>query len=92
MINTHSCGARWTGASRAHFAGCHQTFSSDSAWQMHRRGLACRAPEDSGLIASNNPHGGVIWKRPGTWAAERERDRLRSERMPTVQDVRRDKS
>lgn len=25
-------------------------------------------------------------------AAERERDRLRSERMPTVQDVRRDKS
>ena len=25
-------------------------------------------------------------------SAERERDRLRSERMPTVQDVRRDKS
>lgn len=70
MIHTHFCGARWTGASRAHCAGCHQTFSSYSAWQMHRRGLACRAPEDSGLIASNNPHGGVIWKCPGTWNPE----------------------
>ena len=67
MLNTHSCGARWGGAGRSHCAGCHETFSSDSAWTRHRRGLACRDPRDAGLVAADNPHGGVIWQRPGTW-------------------------
>ena len=67
MLNTHSCGARWGGAGRCHCAGCHETFSSDSAWTRHRRGLACRDPRDAGLVAVDNPHGGVMWQRPGTW-------------------------
>ena len=52
MLNTHSCGARWGGAGRCHCAGCHETFSSDSAWTRHRRGLACRDPRDAGLVAA----------------------------------------
>ena len=67
MLNTHTCGARWGGAGRCNCAGCHETFSSDSAWTRHRRGLACRDPRDAGLVAADNPHGGVVWQRPGTW-------------------------
>ena len=63
MLNTHSCGARWGGAGRCHCAGCHETFSSDSAWTRHRRGLACRDPRDAGLVAADAPqaadHGGT---------------------------------
>ena len=70
MINTHSCGARWTGAGRCHCAGCHATFNSMYAFDRYRRGLACRDPRDAGLVAADNPHGGAIWKTPGTWSPE----------------------
>lgn len=70
MLNTHSCGARWGGAGRSHCGGCHRTFSSDSAWQRHRRDLRCRAPEDSGLIARENRYGGVLWGWPGSWSPD----------------------
>ena len=70
MINTHSCGARWTGAGRCHCAGCHATFNSMYAFDRHRRGLACRDPHEAGLVAVDNPLGGAIWKTPGTWNPE----------------------
>lgn len=45
MVATCSCGARWTGTSIAHCAACHRTFSSDSAFDMHRVDLKCVDPE-----------------------------------------------
>ena len=43
-MNTHSCGARWTGHSAAHCASYHRTFTSDTAFDMHRVGLVCNDP------------------------------------------------
>ena len=64
-VITHSCGAKWTGKTRAHCAGCHETFSSDSAFDKHRKGLRCHTPESVGLVAREGAHG-TIWGHPGT--------------------------
>jgi hypothetical protein len=54
------CGARWTGLSRAHCAGCHRTFSAVTAFDLHRRGGACLDPADAGLVERNG-----MWGQPG---------------------------
>jgi hypothetical protein len=75
----HSCGAWWTGLSRAHCAApeCHRTFSSDSAAERHRRTVdgerVCVDPETVGLEARAKPWG-VCWSFParedgGWWGA-----------------------
>ena len=42
-----------------------------SALIPHGRGTVAGSlaadPRDAGLVAADNPHGGVIWQRPGTW-------------------------
>lgn len=66
-----SCGAWWTGLSRAHCAaaGCHRTFSCDSAADKHRAGKygvdrRCIDPGTVGLVAVTKPWG-VMWQNPG---------------------------
>lgn len=65
-MNTHSCGARWTGSRPAHCAGCHQTFSGTTAFDAHRRDGACITPEAKGLIPEDNAHGTTVWHFPGS--------------------------
>lgn len=72
-VITHSCGAKWSGSSRAHCGGCHTTFSGDSAFDRHRRGddgRQCLDPDAAGLVPRENRLGGVIWGHPGTWRPE----------------------
>lgn len=72
QINTHSCGSRWTGHQKAHCAGCHLTFSSDSAFDTHRRGMRCNDPstmkrkDGTSLLALKVTEFGPIWSHPGS--------------------------
>lgn len=66
-----SCGAWWTGLSRAHCAapGCHRTFSCDSAADKHRQGRHgidrhCADPATVGLVPIQKSYG-VLWQNPG---------------------------
>jgi predicted NBD/HSP70 family sugar kinase len=56
------CGGTWTGARRCHCGkgGCHQTFSSASAFDKHRQAFACRPPAESGLVLTDG-----VWCHPG---------------------------
>jgi hypothetical protein len=69
---THTCGAWWTGVSRAHCPaeGCHRTFSCDSAADKHRVGTfgadrRCANPAEVGLVARAMPFG-VMWGWPSS--------------------------
>lgn len=69
---TCSCGAWWTGLTRAHCAaaGCHRTFSVDSAADKHRKGphgpdRHCVDPAQVGLVAVQKPYG-ALWQNPGS--------------------------
>ena len=71
-VITCSCGAWWTGLTRAHCAapGCHRTFSVDSAADKHRKGAYgknrhCVDPSTVGLVAIQKPYG-VLWQNPGS--------------------------
>lgn len=68
-----SCGALWTGLRRAHCAAadCHQTFNSDSAAAMHRKGSftdrtrRCIPPAEAGLVSVEHLWG-LCWQKPGS--------------------------
>ena len=67
-----SCGAWWTGLGRSHCAaaGCHRTFSCDSAADKHRIGTfgtdrRCAHPTDVGLVARSKPYGD-LWGWPSS--------------------------
>jgi hypothetical protein len=68
---THGeCGKTWTGLRRAHCPVCHETFNSDSAAEMHRRGKPgidrhCVHPSKAKLVPVEQPWG-VCWQKPGT--------------------------
>lgn len=73
MVITHSCGARWTRAGACHCAGCHETFSSLSGFERHRRRGVCLDPAVCGLVRkSAGKAGGFMWTLPGTWKPESE--------------------
>ena len=60
-----ACGRWWTGGERAsHCGSCHETFSSLTAFERHRRGLRCNPPTEVGLIAREKPFG-TLWAIPG---------------------------
>ena len=70
---TRGCGARWTGPSRSHCAGCHLTFSGQTAFEKHRKTGICLTPEEAGLIPRPDRKGNtVLYGWPGTWAPEKE--------------------
>lgn len=58
QINRCSCGAQWTSHSVCHRAasGCHVTFTSLSAFVLHRRGSTCAVPEDIGLVSASRKY------------------------------------
>ncbi|MFI8448208.1 FDXHR family putative zinc-binding protein [Streptomyces erythrochromogenes] len=63
-----SCGAWWTGLTRAHCAACHTTFSTDNAADKHRQGRfgidrRCVDPATAGLTPVTKPYG-VLWQNP----------------------------
>ena len=67
-----SCGAWWTGLGRSHCAaaGCHRTFSCDSAADKHRIGTfgvdrRCAHPSDVGLVVRTKPYGD-LWGWPSS--------------------------
>lgn len=65
---TCSCGAWWTGLTRAHCPACHATFSCDSAADKHRIGKhgidrRCTNPADVGLVPVTRPWGDM-WQHP----------------------------
>jgi hypothetical protein len=60
----HSCGAWWTGTERSHCGGCHLTMSSLTAFEAHRKGLACNDPASVGLVPRQKPFG-ILWGWPG---------------------------
>lgn len=63
-IRHGTCGRWWTGAERSHCGSCHETFSSLTAFERHRRGLRCNEPTDVGLVARAKPFG-TLWGLPG---------------------------
>jgi hypothetical protein len=40
------CDIKWRGDAIAHCKGCHETFSSDSGFFLHRRAFKCTPPEE----------------------------------------------
>lgn len=61
---THgTCGRWWTGSERSHASCCHETFSSLSAFDAHRKGGRCNPPETVGLVARQKAFG-VLWGWP----------------------------
>lgn len=64
MKITHGqCGKWWTGAERSHCGGCHEMFSSLTAFEKHRRGLRYNDPAGIGLEPREKPFG-VLWGHP----------------------------
>jgi hypothetical protein len=58
------CGARWAGERTAHCAAmCHQTFSSPSAFYLHRVGGECRDPASRKLVLRQRA-GYEVWSEP----------------------------
>ncbi|WP_439332433.1 FDXHR family putative zinc-binding protein [Saccharopolyspora antimicrobica] len=52
-ITCGGCSSRWTGVSRCHCSGCHQTFSGVTAFDKHRNRSKCREPSKLGLVIVN---------------------------------------
>ena len=62
----HGCGRRWAGLAECHCAGCHQHFSSVSAFDLHRVSGECIDPAGhSRLVVRSGPHG-VVWGQPSS--------------------------
>src|SRR5690606_29704267 len=62
VLDVFGCGGcqeTWTGSSRAHCSGCHQTFSAISWFDAHRRRFQCLNPAEIGLIQTN-----CLWHSP----------------------------
>jgi hypothetical protein len=77
----HGCGrcnARWGGLNTSHCSGCHETFTSLSAFDAHRTGShangtrTCLPPTKAGLVQANRPY--PCWGTEGNdrWNDERE--------------------
>lgn len=72
-----SCGKNWTGSRRCHCVTCHETFSSASAFDKHRKNFKCLAPASRSLVlvdgywgqAGNKPRLAYGARRKGTKAA-----------------------
>lgn len=67
------CGRWWTGNERSHCSGCHETYSSLSAFDAHRKGGQCHAPAAVGLIARRKPFGD-LWGWPAPEGGHRFHD------------------
>jgi hypothetical protein len=59
-----ACKQWWTGNERSHASCCCRTFTSLTAFDRHRKGGHCNAPDTVGLIARQKPYG-ELWGLPG---------------------------
>lgn len=69
LIRHGACGKGWTGLTRGHCSGCHETFVSsafDKHQRIHEGRLQCLTPYDVGLVARDKPWG-VLWGMPGSY-------------------------
>ncbi|NMO00854.1 hypothetical protein HH308_06455 [Gordonia sp. TBRC 11910] len=62
-IRCPRCPAWWTGRAACHCSGCHETFTSVSGFDAHRRGSACKTPQETGLVRADRDWPG--WQHPG---------------------------
>lgn len=60
------CGKTWGGYRASHCTACHQSFSSESAGDSHRRG---EYPDGRHCITEHLVHDAKrdVWKNPGSW-------------------------
>jgi len=75
MIASHGCGASWVqrGSQTGHCCGCHRTFSSEDAFDMHRSDTPdmrvcadpadCKRPDGSPAFVQKHDGHSVIWMR-----------------------------
>jgi hypothetical protein len=72
VIRHGACGKEWTGATRGHCSGCHETFTSgafDRHFTHDHGQTVCNPPATRGLIAHQEPWG-TLWRtRGGYWTA-----------------------
>lgn len=65
-VTAGCCSARWTGLSAAHCSACHETFTSVSAFDLHRRKAVCLSPTltpaDIGMVTAARDWSG--WSLP----------------------------
>ena len=61
----HGGGRRWAGLAECHCAGCHQHFSSVSAFDLHRLNGECVDPTERGLVTRWGTYG-PVWSWPST--------------------------
>lgn len=66
FITTGCCDATWTGIAAAHCSGCHETFTSASTFDRHRRGGKCLNPAELGMVRADRAWRG--WSLPGSWS------------------------
>lgn len=59
------CALWWTALGAAHCAGCHETFTSVSGFEKHRRGGQCLTPAEVGLVPADRKWPG--WALPGSY-------------------------
>lgn len=72
-MSTHPCGHATKHTSRVGCCGsCRLLFSSDSAFDRHRKGGACLHPLDVGLVEkpSRTAPGELVWSLPGGYFAD----------------------
>lgn len=78
LITCGGCANTWTGTGACHCSGCHRTFTGLSAFDTHRTGGRCNAPEtlltqkgEPRLVPVDRPHWSG-WATPGDdtrWAS-----------------------
>lgn len=58
MTGCGVCSEKWSGLRTCHCggSGCHQTFTGLSAFDAHRRGGQCNAPDSVGLSLTNRDY------------------------------------
>ena len=65
----NGCNARWGGLRTAHCSACHQTFTTPTAFDLHRSGSHadetrhCISPADVGLVDAGRQY--PCWGYPG---------------------------
>jgi hypothetical protein len=69
IYGCNKCANVWQGHSTAHCGACHETFTTLTVFDMHRKGTYepdtrhCETPQSVGLVKSNR--GYPCWQRPG---------------------------
>jgi hypothetical protein len=69
MNTCGGCTATWAALHAAHCGACHETFTTPSNFDRHRKDGQCQPPANVGLVASDRG-GTQMWHQPGAPAAD----------------------